>query len=63
LITNHRQVAASVSFTETTNSYTWQPELTVGSKSYYYVKVTSLNLFEADMDEQIALTAPIWFNY
>lgn len=62
LITNNRQVAASVSFTESTNSYTWQPELTVSSKSYYYVKVTSANFLEADLDEQIALTAPIWFN-
>jgi len=38
----------------------WFPEITVTQSSYYFLKVTSEDIFDGEAPVQIALTAPIW---
>jgi len=44
-----------------TSELLWKPEVPVTSGDYVFVKVTSTDELDGDGPEQIAVTAPIWF--
>lgn len=63
LITNGGVLADNISLNNVFNNFSWNPVVHVEGRSYFYVRITSLNLYEDDLPEQISVTAPIWFNY
>jgi hypothetical protein len=38
----------------------WEPEIEISNSTYFYVQVEEENLFDEDIETQIAVTAPIW---
>jgi len=62
LITNMGALADYIIINNSFTSYSWNPVVHVTGKSYFYIKITSQNLLEDDLPEQVSVTAPIWFN-
>ncbi len=60
LYTNHGVVAAETIPDSETPEVRWEPEIEIGNSTYFYVQVEEKNLYDADLETQIAVTAPIW---
>jgi len=56
------QGAAAAEFIPDTDIYEvkWEPEIEIGNSTYFYVQVEEENLYDDDLETQIAVTAPIW---
>jgi hypothetical protein len=60
LYTNHGVVAAEIIPDSETSEVKWEPEIEIGNSTYFYVQAEEKNLYDADLETQIAVTAPIW---
>ncbi|MFC2074749.1 CehA/McbA family metallohydrolase [Bdellovibrionota bacterium] len=62
LITNHGEIAAEL-YADGEKEIFWEPKVSIEESTYFYLKVYEENIYDEDRgrNEQIAVTAPIWF--
>jgi len=61
LISNNGKILAETY--PQTNQVKWNPVIKIDGKAFVYLKVTSLNTNDNDIQQQVAITAPFFFNY
>lgn len=60
IVSNGGSTAAQYEPFEEATSVLWEPEVTVGSSTYFFMEVTEVDLHDDDGPMQMAVTAPIW---